>query len=112
MTEQSPSPAPETPTAAKPAAETPAPDAADVDGAPQATAVFVSRSRSLNLGGLVVIALVIGTVAGLVWGLVQGVQGAGLLVLGALYGTLFIGGGLALAVVIVDWVLERARSRR
>lgn len=86
--------------------------AQDVDTEKDTTVVFVSRKRTLNLGGLVVIALVIGAITGVVWGIIQGVTSFGTIVLGALYGLMFVGGALALLVVLVDWVMERSRQGR
>lgn len=73
------------------------------------TAVFVTRSRSLNVGGWVVLSLIVGALAGLVWGLMRGVSAYAPLVVGALYGLLFVGGFLALVVVTVDWLVEKKR---
>ncbi|SHW84434.1 Uncharacterised protein [Mycobacteroides abscessus subsp. abscessus] len=78
---------------------------------PQPTALFVRRERRMNLGGWVVLALVIGAASGLVWGMFRGVFEFAPLVIAALYGVLFVGVGLALVAVIIDWVLERARAK-
>lgn len=65
----------------------------------------------MNLGGWVVLALVLGALSGLVWGMFRGVFDVAPLVIAALYGVLFIGGALALLAVIIDWLLERTRAK-
>ncbi len=75
------------------------------------TVVLVSRSRSLNLGGMVVLAIAVGAIAGVVWGVFEGVTDMGTIVLGALYGAMFIGGGLSLIIVLIDWMMERSRTK-
>ena len=89
----------------------PGPDAPETTEAPQPTALFVRRERRMNLGGWVVLALVIGAVSGLVWGMFRGVFEIAPLVIAALYGVLFVGVALALVAVVVDWVLERTRAK-
>ena len=76
----------------------------------QHTAVLVARRRSLSLGGLVVIALALGALAGIVGALVKGVASLGTLVIAGLYGLMFVGGALALVIVVIDWALERRRG--
>jgi len=84
---------------------------ADPHATPMPTALFVRRERRMNLGGWVVLALVLGALSGLVWGMFRGVFDVAPLVIAALYGVLFIGGALALLAVIVDWALERNRAQ-
>lgn len=84
---------------------------ADPHAMPMPTALFVRRERRMNLGGWVVLALVLGALSGLVWGMFRGVFDVAPLVIAALYGVLFIGGALALLAVIIDWLLERNRAK-
>lgn len=84
---------------------------ADPHAMPMPTALFVRRERRMNLGGWVVLALVLGALSGLVWGMFRGVFDVAPLVIAVLYGVLFIGGALALLAVIVDWALERNRAK-
>lgn len=77
---------------------------------PDTTVVFVSRSRTLSLGGMVIIALAVGALAGVIWVALNGANALGTIVLGGLYGAMFIGGALAGVAVFIDWLLERLRS--
>lgn len=73
--------------------------------------VLVRRGRRLNLGGAVVIALLIGALVGLVWGLIARVDSLNTLMLGVLNGALFIGGALALIAVIIDMIMDKRTQR-
>lgn len=87
-------------------------DATESSDSVQPTALFVRRERRMNLGGWVVLALVVGALTGLVWGMFRGVFEIAPLLIAALYGVIFVGVGLALVAVIVDWVLERRRVKQ
>ena len=73
------------------------------------TVIFVRHGRSLNIGGFVVLSLIVGALVGLVWGLIAKVDSINTLMLGALNGVLFIGGALCVVVLIVDSILQRRR---
>ncbi len=73
------------------------------------TVIFVRHGRSLNIGGFVVLSLIVGALVGLVWGLIAKVDSINTLMLGALNGALFIGGALCVVVLIVDSILQRRR---